>query len=108
MQRGGDVPRTDERRAVGRWGRGLGLGLAIGGTIGVAAGLGIGLLAFEGTTAVFAATLAGAIFGTLVGAFVGGMSTLEDPPPGEEVRAHDPGLGSPGVTHGEQDPPAQA
>ena len=105
MQRNGDVSRSDERRAVGRWGRGLGKGLAIGGVIGVLAGLGIGALAFEGAAAIFAAALGGAIFGTVVGAFVGGMSTLEDPAPGDEPQTHEASLGRPGLLHDEQDPP---
>ena len=105
MQRGGDVSRTDEQRAVGRWGKGLFLGLAIGSLVGIAAGLAIGLLAFEGTGAILGAVLAGAIFGTLVGAFIGGMSTLEDPPPGAEAGTHEPSLGQPGFTHDEGDRP---
>ena len=108
MQRGGDVPRSDERRAVGRWGRGLGRGLAIGGLVGILAGLGIGLVAFEGAAAILAAALGGAIFGTVVGAFIGGMSTLEDPVPGDEPQGHDPSLGRPGLLHDEQDPPRPA
>ena len=106
MQRGGDVPRTDEQRAVGRWGKGLFLGLAIGGVVGVVAGLAIGLIAFGGTGAVLASALGGAIFGTGVGAFMGGMSTLEDRPPGDEAGAHDPSLGQEGLTHDEQDRPS--
>ena len=106
MQRGGDVPRSDEQRAVGRWGKGLFLGLAIGGVVGVVAGFAIGLIAFDGTGAVLAAALGGAIFGTGVGAFMGGMSTLEDRPPGDEAGAHDPSLGHEGLTHDEQDRPS--
>ena len=105
MQRDGDVSRGDERRAVGRWGRGLGMGLAIGGAVGVAGGLAIGLVAFGGAAAIFTAALAGGIFGSVVGAFLGGMSTLEDPRPGEEAQTHDPSLGRPGSVHDEQDPP---
>jgi len=103
MQRGGDIPRSDERRAVGRWGTGLLIGLLIGGTVGVAAGLVLGLIAFEGTAAVFTSALGGAIFGLIVGGFIGGMSTLEDPPPGAEARTHDPSLGGEGLTHHEGD-----
>lgn len=106
MQRDGDVPRTDEQRAVGRWGKGLFLGLAIGCVVGVVAGFAIGLIAFEGTGAVLASALGGAIFGTGVGAFMGGMSTLEDRPPGDEAGAHDPSLGREGLTHDEQERPA--
>lgn len=105
MDRKGDVLRSKERRAVGRWGRGLGLGLMIGGAAGVLIGFSMGLLAFDGTAAVLAAALGGAIFGTVVGAFIGGMSTLEDPPPGDEPKTHDPSLGRPGLTHEEQDRP---
>jgi hypothetical protein len=103
MQRGGDIPRSEERRAVGRWGTGVFLGLGIGGTIGVVAGLLIGLIAFEGTGAILTSALGGAIFGLIVGGFIGGMSTLEDRPPGAEAGTHDPSLGRPGLTHHEGD-----
>jgi hypothetical protein len=99
MQRGGDIPRSDERRAVGRWGTGLFLGLAIGGGIGVVAGLVIGMLAFDSTSATLTSALGGAIFGLIVGAFIGGLSTLEDRPPGDEAGTHAPSLGRPGLTH---------
>jgi hypothetical protein len=105
MQRGGDVPRSEERRAVGRWGTGLFIGLGIGGTVGVVAGLVIGLLAFEGSAAVLSSALGGAIFGLVVGAFFGGMSTLEDRPPGAEAGTNEPSLGRPGPTHDEGDDP---
>jgi len=103
MQRDGDIPRSDERRAVGRWGTGLLKGLAIGGAVGVVGGLVLGLLAFEGAAAILTAALGGAIFGLVVGAFIGGLSTLEDRPPGAESDTHDPSLGRAGLTHGESD-----
>jgi hypothetical protein len=105
MQRPGDVPRADEQRAVGRWGRGLGLGLGLGAVAGVLVGLAIGFVAFDSSAAIFTAALAAGIFGTVVGAFMGGMSTLEDPAPGAEARTHDPSLGTPGPVHDETDPP---
>ncbi|MEX1264703.1 MAG: hypothetical protein WEE66_12380 [Actinomycetota bacterium] len=103
MARSGDTPRPAEQRAVGRWGKGLGTGLLIGGVAGVVVGLAIGVLAFDRAGATWTSALGGAIFGTVVGAFIGGMSTLEDPPPGEEPGGHDPSLGRPGLTHDEQD-----
>ena len=105
MARSGETSRPEEQRAVGRWGKGLGTGLLIGGVLGIVAGLAIGLLAFDGAAATWTSALGGAIFGTVVGAFIGGMSTLEDPPPGEEPEGHDPSLGRPGLTHDEQDRP---
>ena len=103
MRRDGDTSQPREHQAVSRWGHGLGAGLAIGGVLGAIAGLVIGVLAFEGAAATATAALGGAIFGMVVGAFTGGMSTLEDPPPGQEPGSHDPSLGRSGLTHDEQE-----
>jgi hypothetical protein len=43
------------------------------------------------------------IFGGLAGAFIGGMSRLEDPPPGQEPGVRERPLDRPGLTHDEQD-----
>jgi membrane associated rhomboid family serine protease len=99
----GSVPQRREQRAVGRWEHGLTLGWVVGAVAGVAAGLVIGSIAFETGAALMAAALGGAIFGAVVGAFLGGMSKLEDPPPGQEPGTRDQPLERPGLTHDERD-----
>jgi hypothetical protein len=93
-----------ERRAVVRSGRGVATGLIIGAVVGLAAGAAIGGIAFAGGAALLAAALGGTIFGGVVGAFVGGMSTLEDPPPGAEPGLRDQPLERHGLTHDEREP----
>ena len=79
------VRRERERRFRVRWRRNLMLGVVVGAFIGSALGLALGLLAFEpGSTGMWASIVAGLIFGLLLGAFEGGMSSLESPQPGRE------------------------
>ena len=92
-----------EERAVNRWGGGLLLGLFIGAAIGAVVGLVFGSVAFDGGRALWASAVGGAIFGGVAGAFVGGMSRLEDPPPGQEPGVRERPLQRPGLTHDEQD-----
>ena len=92
-----------EERAVSRWRGGIALGLIIGAAIGVAAGLVVGSIAFDGGRALWVSAACGAIFCGLVGAFIGGMSRLEDPPPGQEPGVRERPLDRPGLTHDEQD-----
>ena len=97
---------TSERRedgAVTRWGGGLVLGLIVGAAIGAAVGLLFGSMAFDGGRALWTSTVGGAIFGGLAGAFIGGMSRLEDPPPGQEPGVRERPMQRPGLTHDEQD-----
>jgi MFS family permease len=56
----------------------------IGFVLGTLAGLLAALLLDEHGYAFVGFVLAGMIFGALVGAFVGGMSQLDDPAPGDE------------------------
>ena len=92
-----------EERAVTRWGGGLLLGLFIGAAIGAVVGLVFGAVAFGGGAALWTSAIGGAIFGGLAGAFMGGMSRLEDPPPGEEPGVRERPLQRPGLTHDEHD-----
>jgi hypothetical protein len=92
-----------EERAVSRWRGGIALGLIIGAAIGAAVGLVFGWIAFDGGRALWASAVGGAIFGGLVGAFIGGMSRLEDPPPGQEPGVREHPLDRPGLTHDERD-----
>jgi hypothetical protein len=79
------------------------MGLILGGAAGVAVGLLIGSSAFSGAAALAASALGGGIFGSGVGALIGGMSKLEDPPPGEEPGVRDQPLERPGLTHAEDE-----
>jgi hypothetical protein len=71
--------------------RGLWLGAAVGVVVGAAAGYVIGVVAFDGAGPILGSTLAGVIFAGGLGAFLGGLSTLEPPTPGRELSGHDPG-----------------
>ena len=70
-------------------GRRAGLHLWLGAVVGIVAGALIGWLigsiAFEGARAVWGSVVAGAIFGGGVGAFIGGISSLEPPRPDREL-----------------------
>jgi len=101
MAGNGSTPQGREDRAVGRWGSGVVLGLIIGAVVGAAAGLVFGAVAFTGGRALAASALGGAIFGGVAGAFIGGMTALDDPPPGEEPGVRDRPIGRPGLTHDE-------
>ena len=103
MATDGSTSDPREERAVSRWRGGLALGLIIGAAIGAAVGLVVGSIAFDGGAALWVSAAAGVIFGALVGAFIGGMSRLEDPPPGQEPGVRERPLDRPGLTHDEQD-----
>jgi len=103
MATDGSTPERREERAVSRWGGGIALGLVVGAAIGAAAGLVFGSIAFDGGAALWASAIGGAIFGGVVGAFIGGMSRLEDPPPGQEPGVRERPLDRPGLMHDEQD-----
>lgn len=61
------------------------LGFSAGGVLGAGAGLVIGLAVFEAwSVAMWGFVIAGAVFGALIAAFIGGMSGLESPRPGQE------------------------
>ena len=82
----GRLPSAEYRREARferRWGRGIAVGAAIGLAAGLVAGTAIGLVAGGGTV-MWMTIVACAIAGVGVGAFVGGMSRLESPQPGEE------------------------
>jgi hypothetical protein len=91
-RRRGNVPAIDEiddverreRRFHRRTGRRLSLGLGLGGVTGAVIGVLAGSIVMgSGTAAMWASTIAGAIFGGL-GAVWGAMSGLESPRPGRE------------------------
>jgi hypothetical protein len=78
------APRNGEdvgRRA----GRHLWLGAVVGVVAGALVGWLIGSIAFEGSRAIWGSVVAGAIFIGGVGAFIGGISSLEPPRPGREL-----------------------
>jgi hypothetical protein len=103
MANDGSRPERREERAVSRWGGGIVLGLVIGAAIGAVVGLLFGSMAFDGGRALWASAVGGAIFGGLAGAFIGGMSRLEDAPPGQEPGVRERPLRRPGLTHDERD-----
>ena len=78
------APRNGE--GVGRRaGRHLWLGAVAGIVAGALIGWLIGSIAFEGARAIWGSMVAGAIFMGGVGAFIGGISSLEPPRPGREL-----------------------
>jgi len=103
MASDGSTSAPREERAVNRWGAGLLLGLVIGAAIGAAVGSLFGSIAFDGGRALWTSAIGGAIFGGVAGAFIGGMSKLEDPPPGLEPGVREQPLQRPGLTHDEQE-----
>jgi hypothetical protein len=68
-----------------RAGRHLWLGAVVGIVAGALIGWLIGSIAFEGARAIWGSVVAGAIFIGGVGAFIGGISSLEPPRPGREL-----------------------
>jgi hypothetical protein len=68
-----------------RAGRHLWLGAVVGIVAGALIGWLIGSIAFEGARAIWGSVVAGAIFMGGVGAFIGGISSLEPPRPGREL-----------------------
>ena len=68
-----------------RAGRHLWLGAVVGIVAGALIGWLIGSIAFEGARAIWGSMVAGAIFMGGVGAFIGGISSLEPPRPGREL-----------------------
>ena len=71
------------RRTSERLPRRILVGTVVGAALGAVIGLLAGSVAYDGT-AVIACTLAGALGLGLIGSFVGGMSSLESPRPGNE------------------------
>ena len=71
-----------------RAGRNLWLGAAVGIVAGALIGWLIGSIAFEGARAIWGSVVAGAIFIGGVGAFIGGISSLEPPRPGRELSSN--------------------
>ena len=80
-----------------RAGRHLWLGAVVGIVAGALIGWLIGSIAFEGARAIWGSMVAGAIFMGGVGAFIGGISSLEPPRPGRELSssAADPANAAP-------------
>jgi hypothetical protein len=68
-----------------RAGRHLWLGTVVGIVAGALIGWLIGSIAFEGARAIWGSVVASAIFMGGVGAFIGGISSLEPPRPGREL-----------------------
>jgi hypothetical protein len=90
----GDAGR--ERRHARRWLTRIGLGAAIGGSLGLVLGLIWGSVAYRaGSLAMWAVVAACAIFLGILGAFVGGLSGLESPDPGNEPSQVDEPLEEP-------------
>jgi hypothetical protein len=69
---------------MGRIGKRTGLGMVIGFVVGVAAGLILALVLHKHDHAFWGFVLIPTIFGIIVGAFIGGISSLSDPAPGQE------------------------
>src|SRR5919106_4020825 len=72
-----------ERQHTARSARSLSWGAVLGVIVGAAVGLGAGAAFLEGV-GVWAVALAVSVAGALLGAFWGGMSSLESPDPGAE------------------------
>ena len=103
MATDGSTSDRREERAVSRWRGGIALGLIIGAAIGAAIGVVVGSIAFDSGRALWVSAGSGVIFGGLVGGFIGGMSRLEDPPPGQEPGVREQPLQRPGLTHDDRD-----
>ena len=103
-------PGVEDREAhdVERSGRSIALGAVVGATTGVVLGGGLGFVFLEGV-AVWAVALAAVIAGMILGAFWGGMASLESPDPGAEPSetAH-PFRDVPSLTHEEGEGEASA
>lgn len=100
-------PTGDRKRFARRERHGILTGLLAGGLLGTLIGAVIGSAGFHaGSAEMWAATLGGCIFGVGVGAFAGGLSRLDSPPPGREPSEEEDPLRRPGLTRDEHDPGA--
>jgi hypothetical protein len=79
-----EVPTSSDARHIQRTERRSVLGGAIGLIAGLLIAVTAGILNFDALGAIAACGLAGAIAGLAIGAFTGGMSSLESPAPGNE------------------------
>jgi hypothetical protein len=78
-------PHEPETRTFLRTRRGVATGALIGAVIGIVAGtIAGGVTSGWGSSAMWGWMLFGLIGGTWLGFFIGGMSSLEDPPRGDE------------------------
>ena len=85
VTRGYTEDRAPNEVFVRRSRRFLWIGLVLGAIAGALIGLLLGTVAFESARGIWASILGGSIFFALVGAFTGGMSSLEPPQPGREL-----------------------
>jgi hypothetical protein len=100
-----DPTTGDRRRFAARERHGILTGLLVGGLLGAVIGGVIGAIGWHaGSTAMWAATLGGCIFGAGVGTFAGGLSRLDSPPPGREPAEPGDPLRRPGLTRDEHGP----
>jgi hypothetical protein len=99
-------PTTRDRQRFAQRGRhGILTGLLVGGLLGAVIGGVIGAIGFHaGSAAMWGAALGGCIFGAGVGAFAGGLSRLDSPPPGREPAEPGDPLRRPGLTRDEHGP----
>jgi hypothetical protein len=83
-------------------------GIVLGGAVGLAVGVGVGVLvawSVGGGTSAWMALVACVVAGVGVGVFVGGLSRLESPQPGEEPsQVERPVVDEPGLTKTEREP----
>jgi hypothetical protein len=73
-----------EQRHTARSARSLGMGALVGAVSGAVVGLIAGAAFLDGGAAMWAVALAASVAGALLGAFWGGLSSLESPDPGTE------------------------
>jgi hypothetical protein len=88
--------RADEEAMAHRVTRGASAGVVLGAVLLGGVGLIVGVTVFDGVPAIAASTLAGAIAGGGLGAYVGGLSRLESPDPGREPSETEHPLRDPG------------
>jgi len=95
-----------ERRHIRRWASRISIGALVGAGVGAVGGAVWGAIAFRpGSMAMWSVAIASAIFLSLMGALVGGMSGLESPDPRMEPSQFDePTQEPPGLTRPERPP----
>jgi len=102
-------PTSGPQPVAERGRHGVLLGLLVGAVLGALVGAGVGSIGFDaGSPAMWGAVLGGIIFGAGVGAFAGGLSRLDSPPPGQEAGEDEEPLGRPGFTRDENEGEAGA